>query len=345
MASLFSLLPSDVIAKLDWQGELWTLASPDIMGDTYPVTWTETGLLLTSAGDPNYGPSYDGLDVSAMHGVPPDVRLEQVNPMPHLVGSGGHGPKPSGIVATGDHTYLAIQNVRGYCPPAWGRDAQHGSDATIIRSEDEGQTWTDLPSCPMFPGARFGGPTFVQFGRGRENVRDGMLYAVSGDQWDNGCELRVGKVAYDRATDRDAWSFVSGFTPDGEPIWERWLHAAVPVLSLPRCLGLPEMVYLEAIQRFLLITWAFPRDFDTSQGADLIVLESKHVWGPFALAHYEREWLGRSVAPYCPRLPLSWMGSDGTSGWMLTSGNFNPPADPKRPYYKPNAHRFRLVLR
>lgn len=343
MATELGLPSSERIQGLIWTSDLWTLPQPDVMGDTYPVTWTGAGEVLTSAGDPNYGPSYDGLDLSVLIGAPPIARLDQRNPMPTLTGSGGHGAKPSGIISTGERTYLAVQNTLGYRPPTWGRDAQHGSDASILRSEDAGRTWTSLPPNPHFPGARFGGPTFIQHGRGAENVRDGYVYAVSGDQWDNGCQLRLGRAPADEVDRPTAWTFLSATDP--EPVWEPWLHAAEPILTRPRTLGLPEMVYLAALDRYLLLTWSFPDDFTTRFGGDLLILDAPAPWGPFSVVHYEREWLGRAVAPYCPRLPLAWMDPDGLGGWILTSGNFNPPADPARPFYKPNAVRFRLELR
>ncbi|MCU0315009.1 MAG: DUF4185 domain-containing protein [Fimbriimonadaceae bacterium] len=345
MALPFPGKPSPIIHSIEWTSDLWTLDDPGIMGDTYPTSWAPDDTLFTSAGDPNYGPSYDGLDVSILHGLPPNATIEQINPMPHLIGSGGQGAKPSGILALGGQLILAVQNTLGYQPPAWGRDCQHGSDASLISSKDGGITWSDLPAKPHFPGSRFGGPSFIQYGKGDENIKDGFVYAISGDQWDNGCHLRLGRAPAESILDIKSWSFFTGYQPNGQPLWEPWLHAAVPILSLPNCLGLPEMVYLPAIQRYLLLTWAFPVEFDTVWGGDLIVYESEFPWGPFNFVQYDREWLAREVAPYCPRLPLKWMDSDGLGGWILTSGNYNPPADPTRPFYKPNAVAFRLKLR
>jgi hypothetical protein len=46
----------------------------------------------------------------------------------------------------------------------------------------------------MFPDSKFGGPSFVQFGGDNADAVDEYIYAVSGDQWDNGSELRLERV-------------------------------------------------------------------------------------------------------------------------------------------------------
>lgn len=348
MSTFFQATPSPVIERLEWTSELWTLPDLDIKGDTYPCTWGDDGLLYASSGDPNYGASYDGFDVVRLDGCPPSASLTQINPMPEWVGSGGWGVKTTGMICVGGVLYLAVQNLLGWRPPARGRSSQHGSDALIISSVDKGLTWTPARPdglSPMFPGSRFGGPAFVNFGKNNEGCRDHYVYAVSSDQWDNGSELRLGRAPQDQLLDAKAWEFASGWEADGNPIWSRWLNDAEPVLASPRTIGAPDMVWMPAIQRYLLLTWCFHKDFDTGWGTDLVVYDAPEPWGPFTLAHYDREWLGRLVGPYCPRIPLPWLDQDGLGGWMLASGNFMDAYDPERRYYRPNAIRFRIKLR
>jgi hypothetical protein len=58
-------------------------------------------------------------------------------------------------------------------------DVQAGGDAHIVRSVARWNQW--FPSLaaiekPMFPGYRFGGPAFINFGRNNENARDDFVY-------------------------------------------------------------------------------------------------------------------------------------------------------------------------
>ena len=230
--------------------------------------------------------------------------------------------------------------------PPFSLVSQHGSDAQIIYSTTKGGWWVPTLgniAAPMFAGHKFGGPSFVNFGRNNANARDSYVYAVSSDQWDNGSNLRLGRVPADSIMRREAWEWVSGFAPSGEPAWHPDLNESVPVLSLHRWLGLPEMVYLAGIKRYLLLTWRLHKDFSGDDGTDLIVCESPEPWGPFALVHFEEYWQGREFNPYCPRVPLKWMDPSGTSGWLQFSGSWSP-AGQKAGFYRSNVRPFRLKM-
>jgi len=195
----------------------------------------------------------------------------------------------------------------------------------------------------MFAGHHFGGPAFVNFGKNNAGARDEFVYAVSGDQWDNGSNLRLGRVRADRIMRRQAWEWVCAFGPSGEPAWQGNLDEAIPVLSLHRWLGLPELVYLAAIDRYLLLSWHLHKDFSGDDGTDLLILEAPEPWGPFSLAHYEEFWEGKEFNPYCPRLPLKWIEADGVTGWLQFSGSWTPRGQ-EAGYYRSSVRRFRLKM-
>jgi hypothetical protein len=196
----------------------------------------------------------------------------------------------------------------------------------------------------MFPGHKFGGPAFVNFGQDNANARDGYVYAASSDQWDNGSNLRLGRVPSDSIMRREAWEWVCAFTTSGGPVWSPDLDEAVPVFSLHRWLGLVEMVYLASIERYLLFTWRLHRDFSPDDGTDLVVCEAPEPWGPFSLVYFEEYWEGKAFNPYTPRLPLKWLEPDGRSGWLQFSGSWGRNGQEKL-YYRSNVRPFRLVLR
>ena len=343
----FAVPRSTVIEGLDWLSERISYPQPDIKGDTFPMTWADDDEVYVSAGDPLWGETRGGLDVEKFSGTPPDYAITKVNHMNEYQGWGGDGPKPSGMICVKGILYLAFQNMLRTRKPAYGLVSQHGSDAQIIYSTNHGAFWVPaLPNipAPMFPGHKFGGPAFVNAGKNNENARDEHVYAVSTDQWDNGSNLRLGRVPADGIMRQEAWEWVCAFGPDGKPAWSPDLDEAIPVLSIHRWISLPEMVYLAGINRYLLLTWRLHEDFSPDHGTDLLVLESPDPWGPFSVVHFEEYWQGKEFNPYCPRLPLKWLEPDGRTGWLQFSGNWGKSGQAAG-YYRSSIRRFRLKMR
>ena len=348
MAMTFPFPPSKVIAGLEWTGDRIPYPELEIKGDTFPMTWAEDDQVYTSAGDPLWpADAGSGLDVEKFSGGPTDYKITKVQPMRDYVGWGGDGPKPCGMICVDGVLYLAFQNMLRNRKPMYGLASQHGSDAHIIYSTDKGGMWkpalANIPE-PMFPGPLFGGPSFINFGRNNANARDNYVYAISGDQWDNGSNLRLGRVPVDRIVERGGWEFLCAWTPAGEPAWHRNLSASIPILSIHRYLGLPEIVYVAGIRRYLLFTWRLHEDFNGDEGTDLLILDAPEPWGPFSMVHFEEFWEGKAFTPYCPRLPLKWMAADGRSGYIQFSGSWSPRAQ-KLNYYRSNVRPFRLKMR
>jgi len=243
--------------------------------------------------------------------------------------------------------YLAFQNSRGARPPTHGLVSQHGSDAQIVYSILPGLFWVPALANiaePMFPGHKFGGPAFINFGKNNANARDSFVYAVSGDQFDNGSNLRLGRAPADSIMRREAWQWVCAFNLSGEPAWHTDLDESIPILSLHRWIGLPEIVYLAGIRRYLLLTWRLHADFSTDDGTDLLILEAPEPWGPFSLVHFEEYWEGKEFNPYCPRLPLKWIEPDGVTCWLQFSGRWGE-VGLKKGYYRSNVRQLRLKMK
>jgi len=348
----FHFNQSSIIKGITWLGDRISYPENDIMGDTYPMTWADDDRIYTSSGDPHWGESHSGLDIEAFDGGPLDYKISKVNHMNDYLGGGGHGPKPSGMICVDKYLYFAFQNFCGMKPPPNNCASQPGSDSVILISnlsntEWKGWAWTpDYKNIekPTFPGYKFGGPAFINYGKNNENARDNYVYAVSGDQWDNGSNLRLGRVPNDKITIREEWEWVRSFDMYGSPDWSRDLDQAVPVLSMHRSLGLPEMVYIAGIKRYLLFTWRLHKDFSAYDGTDLFIFESPEPWGPFSLVYFEEYWETKDVNPYCPRLPLKWFDQDKLEGWIQFSGSWRPYEDNIRPYYRSNIRPFKLDM-
>jgi hypothetical protein len=314
-------------------------------GDTFPLTWADDNEIYASAGDPNWGAKWDGLDMEKFSGMPPHYEITRINAMAEYHGSGGGGPKPTGMIGVNGVLYLAVQNLLGKKPPAFGAKSQHGDDATIISSRDHGLTWTPARAnitTPMFPGSAFGGPAFVNTGRNNVGAPDKYVYAISTDQWDNGSNLRVGRVPAGKIQDAGAWRWVSGFRNDDRPNWSRNLPAAVPVFTDDRRISLPEMVYIAAAKRYLLLTWRLYKDFSPNDGTELMIYDAPHPWGPFTLVHHETIWETQQMNPYCPRIPLKWLkvNGDEIDGWMQFSGSWRKASED----YRSHVREFRMKV-
>jgi hypothetical protein len=315
-------------------------------GDTYPMTWADDDQIYASAGDPNWGGKEDGLDVDRFSGTPPQYTITRVNPMSDYKGFGGKGEKPSGMICVNGVLYLAFQNLLGEKPPAHGTKSQHGSDAMIVSSRDHGKTWTpamkDIKG-PMFPGNKFGGPAFVNTGRNNANAPDAYVYAVSTDQWDNGSNLRVGRVPADSIQDVSAWQWVSEVKDFEQPVWSSNLQQAVPVLTDDRRISLPDMVYIASIKRYVLMTWRLYKDFSPDDGTELMIYDAPHPWGPFTLVHHEAIWESRDMNPYCPRLPLKWLQANDNElvGWIQFSGSWRKNSL----HYRSHVRKFKMEIK
>ncbi|MCL2647433.1 MAG: DUF4185 domain-containing protein [Phycisphaerales bacterium] len=339
------IAPSKVIKGFRWLGARIGYPEKEIKGDTYPMTWAEDDEIYTSAGDPLWGESLSGLDVEKFSGGPEDHKITKVSQMNDYLGWGGAGPKPSGMICVDGMLYLAFQNFLCGGRPPHSVKSQPGSDAHIVFANPRFKLW--YPSIkaidkPMFPGSRFGGPAFINFGKNNENARDEFVYAVSSDQWDNGSNVRLGRVPQRHITEANYWEYVCAFDKDGNPAWNACLDHAIPILSIHRYIGLPEMVYLAGIKRYLFLSWHLRGDFDPDQGTDLLILESPEPWGPFSLVHFEELWEGKDFTPYCPRVPLKWMSPDHRSGYIQFSGSWGPSGQEKG-YYRSNVRKFELL--
>ncbi len=347
MDTQFNLPRSTYIKSFEWTGERIGYPDKEIRGDSFPMTWADDGEIYTSAGDPNWGETKSGLDVEKITGGPTDYKITKINQMNDYTGWGGNGPKPTGMICIDGVLYLAFQNMLRAQQAPFSLISQHGSDATIIYSTNKGMFWVPTLANiqrPMFPGHKFGGPCFVNFGQNNANARDAYVYAVSGDQWDNGSNLRLGRVPADSIMRRESWEFVCAFTPAGEPAWHHDLEESIPVLSLHRWLSTPELIYVAGIKRYLLFNWRLHKDFSPYDGTDLIILESPEPWGPFSIVHVEEYWEGKLFNPYCPKLPLKWMAADGQSGYLQFSGSWSAESLQKHLYYRSHVRPFKLVL-
>jgi len=338
-------------------------------GRPRPCTWRE------AHRDPKLYGAMGGLAFEMITGSGMDFDVFRVNDMDGFTGPGGAGPKPTGVISVDGTIYYAIQNMLGIKKTRNRPGSQHGSDATIIKTTDYGKTWTpDLEPLwkefeaehydrdvlltsnikewktpdeargeykgfkPMFPGPLFGGPTFVQFGKDNMGALDDYVYAVSSDQWDNGSELRAGRVKKERIMQAEEWEFAK--KKDGKFVWEKGFEDSNPVLAIDGHISTPEVIYSRRLGKYILLNWSLHRDFYPAEGSSLSVFEANSLFGEWKLVHYEWMWELQEACPYCPRIPLKWFDQDTLTGYLLFSGSWQI----KNPWYRPHVRKFKFVL-
>jgi Domain of unknown function (DUF4185) len=340
---------SPIIKRFEWTGPTVAYPEPEKRGDTFPVTWAADDRLYTSAGDPVWPDKDSGLDCECIEGDAPNFRVSRPNRMESYRGSGGLGPKPSGLISVGGVLYLAFQNATGK-GDSHRENADvlanygHGYDAQIVASSDFGRSWSPLLTQiekPMFPGRIFGAPAFVNFGKDNAGARDSYVYAISGEGWDNGIHCRLGRVPRDRILQQGAWEWVTAVDSGGR-VWSHKMEAAIPVLTHPGYLGMVDMVYLSGAKRYLLLAWRNKVKADPDSGSELMIYDAPEPWGPFTFVYHEDPWESVQLNPYNPRLPLKWFDHTRQEGWLLFSGSWRSGG--KTPAYRIHVRPFRLRM-
>ena len=143
---------------------------------------------------------------------------------------------------------------------------QTSFNASLIKSHDRGLTWTRSAktnyASPMWPGARFGAPCFIHYGKnGGQFSRDQageFVYALSNNGfWNGGDDFILGRV---RGADLPElnpadWKYFIGGDASRDSSWSSDLSKASPVLSLPAKLGWTAPVFVPALNRYLLVAW------------------------------------------------------------------------------------------
>jgi hypothetical protein len=343
--------------------------TPGTNGDIWPVTWADDDAMYSVCCDTDcFGlEPYDGVQVGQnaafcrITGTPNSCTVKPLNPMKQL-GKGGlyHGHKgawktsgmlsvnearklklnfdesagswkTSGILSIKGRLYLAIFHHRYVTEterwPWWT-----ATDASIIHSDDHGATWSPIPEMPMFEGAGFGNPSFIQYGKDYGLAPNKFVYAVSAGEgrWTNNDHFFLGRVSVDSIEKPEAWQFFSG-VENGSPKWGS-LKQSKPIVTAPRCLGCaPDVVWNPFEKAYMLVTFSVPTmpdDTDKATVSDAIAAHLERTlfhlyiaekpWGPWRLVY---SGPGPGEVDYTPRIPVKWLERPGEA-WLLSGGNF-----------------------
>jgi hypothetical protein len=213
---------------------------------------------------------------------------------------------------------------------------QTAFNSSLIKSSDKGLTWTRSAAknykSPMWPGARFGSPFFVHYGKnGGAVARDGArqyVYAISPDGfWNDGDDYIIGRVERRKLKDLDAsdWTYYTGGDGQRADHWSKQIDQAVPILSLPAKCGQTPPCYIPALDVYLMVSWynteKMTKWFEPNE-MRYDFYQAEHPWGPwkFINSHSDNHITGGHF--YGPSLCAKFQKRKGTEVMMslFTSG-------------------------
>jgi hypothetical protein len=309
---------------------------PEGNGDVWTTTWADDGDLYSVADD-THGFGHEcnsNLAVFRLQGDDPTtVRGEVVNCMREYgaateLGEDGACWKANGLICVDSVLYLTVSRHTYHAKPFW---VQHAWDASIVKSDDYGRTWTPAPAygAAMFPGRAFGAPFFVQYGRdggGDGDGADAYVYAVSPDGvWDNGSSMILGRVLRGRigSLDPGDWEFSHGFDEAGLPIWTPRHEIALPIFRAPGRTSMTGVHYLAGLGLYVMPQWHYPHlsrpDPERWLVSQWELYQAPAPWGPWELFHIEEF---APTAFYNPSIPAKFISPDGSRLTIFCAGDF-----------------------
>lgn len=376
---------SEVIVGLEWTGPAHKL--PGTASDMHWHSWAPDGSLYVVDDDGvNFGGPFSFAHLLKVEGTPPNHTARVLSRFPGLQRySMRRHLYVNGALAVDNRIYVAAYEYESDDPASPERRLEgnhviaekgsdffiidaishHGGVASLMVSDDEGETWDNYPvaNAPLFLGPRFAGLAFVGFGPGYTGVPeklDGYVYALSNDEgWEGGSHVFLARVPRDRVLDRAEWRFYGGRTKDNEAVWIPEEAYARPIFTDHGHVGHPTMTYNAPLGRFLLAfgSDAVPKSYAFDPGIawatwhrnrELHVYEAPTPWGPWSLVHYDPSWEGDHIA-YLPQIPPCWIGEDGTTGTLMFSGDYRmwgvPEPEGHESWYAQMTRPFRLVLK
>jgi hypothetical protein len=316
----------------------------DSNGDTWDPFWADDDRLYSFNCDGRgFGKvqenlafnRFDGESLRSLVGV-------QINPMSEYGPSSQRGKDNATWKACGqeciDGVFYAFVSRNVY-----GNESgdhlmrQTAFNSSLIKSTDRGQTWqrsaAENYARPMWPGAKFGAPFFVHYGKNGGNVeRDGAagyVYAVSTNGfWNDGDSLILGRVQRKSLPKLEAsdWEYFTGGDGTVSGSWSKQIAAAVPVLKRPAKCGETPICYVPALGIYLLTSWYNPKVlakwFEPSEMC-YDFYQAEHPWGSWSfIRSISDSFLAPGSHMYGPALCSKFQEAHGSEVRlvMFTSG-------------------------
>ncbi|CAH0121779.1 hypothetical protein PAE9249_04313 [Paenibacillus sp. CECT 9249] len=342
-------------------------------GDLWPSAWSDDGNLYLANGD-GWGWTNQGWhdivfnkitdghpDTRNLSGNRVSVNMGQVwSGQKCMDGSPAYNRKPTGLTSRGGILWLAVQDLnRCPGPRFYGPTFNDAPNATILRSDDKGVTWTWDTSGPMFSNHTFTTIFFLDWGQdGVDNnpntTWDDYIYAYGmdgnwrdsfGDTVPDPTKVYLARIsAADDVQDLNNWQFWTGGLDGGEPSWSAPgdIAAKQPVLQDDRrvysnvIFNFPNsdikdmtpisqgsVTYNRALDRYIYLSWTeYTFEF----------YESPTPWGPWKrflskdFGPYTSPWKIGKNGGYATVMPSKYISSDGKRMWF-NANSFEGPVN------------------
>lgn len=310
-------------------------------GDLWPTAWADDGYLYSANGDGkgfNLGSEWADIVVNQIHGDPESgisgFRMSTGYPVGQIWNDPAlYNRKPTGMVAVGNDLYLAVQDLRHSPSNMAFNDAP---SATIIKSTDQGRSWTWDTSAPMFDDYQFTTVMFLDYGKGgADNTFDEYIYAYGLDNnWrdsftdtvEDPTQLYLARMPRDGIQDLATWEFYSGDLA-GNAQWTTNMRARKPVLQDDRrvyvdtfdgvapkdmtVISQGSIVYNKPLNRYIYTSWTeYTFEF----------YESPTPWGPWRIFLSKDfgsyPWYQSINGGYGTVILPKYTSSDGQTMWL-----------------------------
>jgi hypothetical protein len=314
--------PSDITGASIGIPQTWPTSGS---GDSWYNTWADDGNIYATSNDSRAfnGTCKSNIVVNEFTGTNP---ASLASPYANCMMSYGHQAdeqnyndkrtwKAESIISVSGTLYLVVARQGGHDGYHGGYQSAH--DASIIKSTNDGRTWsngfgtTDDPNgaAPppnpsgtgaesMFPNA-FTTPAFINYGRddNAASTADGgdkYVYAISNDGWAyDGNYLILGRVLRTKIGDLNAanWQFYTG-RPGGQGLssadWSSDVSRATHIVSAVHQLSQSSVNYIRGLRRYVLTNFYYPFSrywpgSGDSAHSTWAFYQAPHPWGPWTL--------------------------------------------------------------
>ena len=315
----------------------------DSNGDTWDPAWAEDDVLYSLNCDGRgFGHPPRNLALNSLSG--PDLTHlvgKTVNAMDAYGIAGQTGPdgatwKSTGMECIDGTLYTFV------CRNTYGNKSkdpemrQTSFNASLIKSTDKGLTWTrsaeENYAQPMWPGSRFGAPSFIHIGKnGQASAQDSTdlySYAISNNGfWNNGDDFILGRVLRSKIGELKSsdWTYFTGGDGAKESAWSAELTHAQPILRQPQKLGWNSPCYIPALKTYVLISWyVTPKltGWFTPKEIKYDFYQAPHPWGPWTFINSTSDAFLDNAHMYGPNICTRYQDKVGQDVRviMFTSG-------------------------
>jgi hypothetical protein len=347
-----SLYDNISAANQMWGDTYYNCKSND--GTTYLTSDDTTGWQESGAGSSHFS----ALELAKFTSESPLAGIT-VNPLvaygPASVGTGddNRSEKSSGLFCMNGKIFMAVGRQTNAATGGMGTATAYMQySGQVIASGDKGASWNNFQSPTTFNASgsvtspasasifgttptNMASATFVMYcaddgtigylsACNRHDNADAYVYLMANDgYWDSGNALYLARVPRAKLAELSAadYQFYTGGDGRLDSSWGAQTSAA-EVISNAGKLGEPNVQYVPALNRYLLLTFSYPQGLATSDShpehTQWLGYEAPHPWGPWTLIS-STDW---PTQGYYNPIVLNDTIYSGTTPTIMFTGNF-----------------------